>query len=39
MCYFKNNEVEGFNKMSTEDKITAVRTKLKSGIKISLMRI
>ena len=26
---FKNNEVEGFNKMSTEDKITAVRTKLK----------
>lgn len=26
---FKNNEVEGFNKMSTEDKITVVRTKLK----------
>lgn len=26
---FKNNEVEGFNKMSTEDKITAARTKLK----------
>lgn len=26
---FKNNEVEGFNKMSTKDKITAVRTKLK----------
>lgn len=26
---FKNNEVEGFNKMSTEDKITAVRTKVK----------
>ncbi len=27
---FKNNEVEGFNKMSTEDKLTTVRTKLKS---------
>jgi hypothetical protein len=26
---FKNNEVEGFNTMSAEDKITAVRTKLK----------
>lgn len=26
---FKNNEVEGFNKMSTEDKITVVGTKLK----------
>jgi hypothetical protein len=27
---FKNNEVEGFNKMSTEDKLTTVKTKLKS---------
>lgn len=27
---FKNNEVEGFNKMSTEDKLTTVETKLKS---------
>lgn len=27
---FKNNEVEGFNKMSTEDKLTTVRTKLES---------
>lgn len=26
---FKNNEVEGFNTMSAEDKITTVRTKLK----------
>lgn len=30
---FKNNEVEGFNKMSTEDKLTTVRTKLKSQYK------
>lgn len=27
---FKNNEVKGFNKMSTEDKLTTVKTKLKS---------
>lgn len=27
---FKNNEVEGFNKMSTEDKLTTVKTKLES---------
>ena len=27
---FKNNEVEGFNKMSIEDKLTTVKTKLKS---------
>lgn len=27
---FKNNEVEGFNKMSAEDKLTTVKTKLKS---------
>lgn len=27
---FKNNEVEGFNKMSTEGKLTTVKTKLKS---------
>lgn len=27
---FKNNEVEGFNKMSTEDKLTTIKTKLKS---------
>lgn len=27
---FKNNEVEEFNKMSTEDKLTTVKTKLKS---------
>lgn len=27
---FKNNKVEGFNKMSTEDKLTTVKTKLKS---------
>lgn len=27
---FKNNEIEGFNKMSTEDKLTTVKTKLKS---------
>lgn len=30
---FKNNEVEGFNKMSTEDKLTTVRTKLESQYK------
>lgn len=30
---FKNNEVEGFNKMSTEDKLTTVKTKLKSQYK------